>query len=83
MSIHDERNIAQAPRGDVSARFILDEATTLGIRVGIDGEELVMLAPVRVPYETQKWFATKLDEFRAEIIDFILRENAARTGVVS
>ena len=42
-----------------------------------------MLAPVRVPYETQKWFATKLDEFRAEIIDFILRENAARTGVVS
>ena len=80
MSIHDERNIAQAPRGVVTARFILDEAATLGIRVGTDGNELLMLAPVRVN-ETQKWFATKLDEFRAEIIAVIQRENAVRQGV--
>jgi hypothetical protein len=56
--------------------FLLREATALGLHVGTDGTEVVMLAPVRVPYETQKWFATKLDEFRAEVIAFIQRENA-------
>jgi len=61
-----------------TARFILDAATALGIAVGTDGNELVMLAPVRVPYETQKWFATKFDEFQTEVIDIIQRENAAR-----
>jgi len=68
----------QAPRGDVSARFILEAALGLGIRVGcaLDGSDLVMLAPVKVPSETQKWFSTKLEEFRAEIIAIIQRENA-------
>jgi len=64
-------------------KFILDAALELNIRIGTDGNELVVLAPVRVPYETQKWFATKLDEFQAEIIAVIQRENAARTEVVS
>lgn len=65
-----------------AALNLLNQALALGIRVGAapDGSELVMLGPVKVPYETQKWFATKLDEFRAEVIDIILRENAARTG---
>jgi hypothetical protein len=65
------------------ARFILDAALALGIRVGTDGEELVLVAPLKVPRETRRWFETKLDEFRAEVIDFIQRENAARPGAVS
>ena len=76
MSIHDERNIAQAARGVVTARFILDEAAALGIRVGTDGNELLMVAPLRVPREARRWFETKLDEYKAEVIDFIQRENA-------
>jgi len=67
-----------ATRGTCAA-FILNEAAGLGIRVGTDGNELVLLAPMRVPREVRRWFETKLDEFRAEIIDFIQRENAART----
>ena len=65
------------------ARFILEEATALGIRIGTDGTELVMLAPMRVPRETRRWFEIKLDEFGAEIIDFIQRENAAQPGAAS
>jgi hypothetical protein len=62
------------------AAFILREAQLMGIRVGTDGNELVMIAPMRVPRETRLWFETKLYEYKAEIIDFIQRENAARTG---
>lgn len=78
MSLHDRRDLTQAARGAVTAKaaFILDEATALGIHVGTDGTELVMLVPAKVPYETQKWFSTKLYEFREQIIDIIQRENA-------
>ena len=64
-------------------KFILDAALELNIRVGTDGTELVMVAPMRVPYETRRWFEIKLDESRAEVIAFIQRENAARTEGVS
>jgi len=82
MSLHDRRDLTQAARGAVTAKaaFILDEATALGIHVGTDGTELVMLAPMRVPREVRVWFEKKIDEYRAEIIDFIRRENAPRTG---
>jgi hypothetical protein len=63
--------------------FILDEATALGIRVGTDGRELVMLAPLRVPRETRRWFEAALDQHRGEVIKVIQRENAARTGMMS
>jgi hypothetical protein len=78
MSIPDQRELTQAPRGDVTARFILAEARALGIRIGAapDGSDWVMLVPRSVPRETRVWFARKLKEFRAEVIDLILRENA-------
>jgi hypothetical protein len=62
-----------------SARFILDEATALGIRVGAsdDGSEFVMVAPMRVPRETRRWFETRLEEHRAEVIE-IIQKNAGR-----
>ena len=69
------RSPTQAPRGDVTARFILDAASKLGIAVGcaLDGSELV--APLKVPRETRRRFERKLDEFRADVIDIIQREN--------
>jgi len=63
--------------------FILDEALALGIRVGTDGTELFMVGPLRVPYETRRWFEIKLNEFRTEVIDIIEQENAARPGAAS
>jgi hypothetical protein len=61
-----------------SAAFLLAAANSLNIKVGTDGTELVMLVPVKVPWETQKWFSTKLYEFKAEVIATILQENTAR-----
>jgi hypothetical protein len=59
-----------------AAAFILHAALELNIRIGTDGSELVMIAPLKVPRETRVWFEKKLDEFREEIIDFIKKENA-------
>ena len=59
------------------AEFVLREALALGIRVGTDGSELVMVAPMRVPRETRRWFETRLEEHRAEVIEAI-QKNAGR-----
>jgi hypothetical protein len=61
-----------------AVRDLLDEALDLGIRVGVapDGSEIILVAPLKVPYETRRWFENKLDEFRAEIIVIIQAENA-------
>ena len=56
--------------------FILREAQALGIRVGTDGTELVMLAPMRVPREVRRQLELALDEYREEVIDLIQRENS-------
>jgi hypothetical protein len=68
-----------------SAALVLDAALALGIHVGVapDGSEIVLLAPLKVPREVRKWFEHRIDEFRAEVIAVILRENAARTGAAS
>ena len=78
----DVRRLTQAPRAAVTARFIPDEATALGIRVGCDadGSELILVAPMRVPRAVRVQFEAALNEFRAEVIEIIRRENAARTG---
>jgi hypothetical protein len=75
-SLSRNQHPAQSNPAARSAEFILAEAANLGIKVGTDGDELVMLGPVRVPDALQKWFATKLEEFRDEVIDIIQRENA-------
>jgi hypothetical protein len=63
MSLPDDRRLTQAARAAGNARVILDAATARGIRIGTDGDDLLMLVPVRVK------------EYRAEIIDIIQREN--------
>jgi len=58
-------------------QFVLREALALGIRVGTDGSELVMVAPMRVRRETRRWFETRLEEHRAEVIE-VIQKNAGR-----
>jgi hypothetical protein len=65
------------------AAFILAEATALGIAIGTDGTEIVMLAPMRVPAETREWFYAQLYEHRAAVIDLIEADLAARMGATS
>ena len=65
------------------AVFVLREAQALGIAVGTDGTELVMLAPMRVPRDFRRWFEHWLNQFRDEVVDIVLRENAARTRATS
>jgi hypothetical protein len=59
------------------AAFILRETQLLGIRVGTDGSELIMIAPVAMPRTTRLWFENKIVEYRADVIAVIQRENAA------
>jgi hypothetical protein len=37
---------------------------------------LILVAPMRVPRDLRRWFETRLDELRAEVIEVIRRENA-------
>jgi hypothetical protein len=60
------------------ALFILEEAAALGIHVGTDGEDLLMIAPMRVPGDVRRWFETQLNEYRREIIAAIQRDNMDR-----
>jgi len=64
----------------LAATIILDTARALGIHVGcaLDGSELLMVAPLRVPREVRRWFEYWLDEFRDEVIGIIQREAEER-----
>jgi hypothetical protein len=68
---------------DCEAASILAEALALGIRVGTNGAELLMIAPLKVPREVHVQFEIALNKFRAEVIEIIQRENAARQGMRS
>jgi hypothetical protein len=80
MSIHDRQDLTQAARGDAVAKFILAEAANLGIGIATDGiSKLLIMGPPSVPRETRAWFMRKLREFRAEVIEIILREAGGRS----
>jgi len=49
----------------------------LGIKIATDGTELVMLAPLRVPQATRRWFEAALAEHRAAVIAAIQRGGRA------
>ena len=57
-----------------AARFILAEATALGMSVGTNGVELLLSAPLRVPRESRRTFEIALHEYRAEVIGIIMAE---------
>lgn len=66
---------------EIAARAILDKALKLGIHVGAapDGSELILVAPLKMPYETRRWFEIWLENFRDEAIAIITRENGGRS----
>jgi len=57
------------------AAFLLREARALDIRVGTNGEELVMLAPMKIPRATRRTLEIALDDYRQEVIALIMAEN--------
>ena len=57
-----------------AAQFILDEADSLGIRVGTDGTELALLIPLKLPRETRASFEAAAEANKAGIIELIARE---------
>jgi hypothetical protein len=60
-----------------TARFVLDEATKLGIRIGTNGtDDLLMIAPLRIPIASRRMFEEALEIYRTEIIDIVWREGA-------
>ena len=44
-----------------------------------DGSELILVAPMRVPYDVRRWFEIWLNEFRAEVIAVIQADAGGRT----
>jgi hypothetical protein len=59
-----------------TAAFILREASALGIRVGTNGNEVVLIAPLKVPTDVRREFERAIDQHRQEIIDQIMRGGA-------
>jgi hypothetical protein len=59
-----------------AAEFILREARAAGIRVGTDGTDIVLLAPLKISWDSRRTFEVAVDAHRQEIIDLIMAENA-------
>jgi hypothetical protein len=59
-----------------AARFILAESAALGIRVGSNGDDIVMIAPMRVPFASRRTFEIALEKHRDEIIGILIQEVA-------
>jgi hypothetical protein len=58
------------------AYFILKEAAAAGIRVGTDGDGLLLVPPRGMPHESWFSFERAIIEHQTEIIEIIRRENA-------
>ena len=58
------------------ARFILDAAVAAGIRVGTDGDELLLAPPRGMSHESWFSFERAIIRHRVEIIKIIMRENS-------
>jgi len=57
-----------------AAAFILREAKALGIRVGTNGDELVMIGPLRLPHDVRRSFEAALYEYKSEVIANIMAQ---------
>jgi hypothetical protein len=69
--------LAAQSTATLAATTILTAALKRG---GTDGDEILMLAPLRMPRDVRRWFEIWLNEFRAEVIAIIQADAAARTG---
>jgi hypothetical protein len=55
--------------------FILAEALKLDIRIGTDGDELLVIYPTKLPRETHRYFSRGIGEHREAIIAHIVAEH--------
>jgi hypothetical protein len=67
---HFESGYLRSARAEAAA-FILREAAALGIRVGTDGTEVIMLAPLRIPYACRRAIEDAIFAHKLEIIEHI------------
>jgi hypothetical protein len=61
--------------GDRHIARLLDAAKALDIKVGTNGDELTMIAPLRVPSEILRVFESEFEKHKQRVINFILIEN--------
>jgi hypothetical protein len=59
------------------ATFILRAAHAAGIRVGTDGKEVVMLAPLKIPRASRLAFEAAIHAHQDEIISLILAKQSS------
>jgi hypothetical protein len=55
--------------------FILAEALKLNVRIGTDGDELLVIYPRKLPRDTHRYFSRAIWEHREAIIAHIVAEN--------
>jgi hypothetical protein len=54
------------------AKFILDAALKLGIHIGArDAEDIILVAPMRVPRDVRRQFERAIYELRLEVFEVI------------
>jgi hypothetical protein len=57
---------------EAAAAFILAEATALGIALGTDGSELVVITPGHLPLAVRRSFQAAAGDYCDEIIEHLL-----------
>jgi len=66
------------PGAKARAAFVLREARRLNIRVGTDGDELLVVTPRGLPIPVCVSFSSALSDLREAVIAHILAENGRR-----
>jgi hypothetical protein len=62
------------------AQFILREAAAAGLKIGTDGTEVIMVAPLRMAWECRRSFERAIEAHQAEIIALIMAENSRHSS---
>jgi hypothetical protein len=62
----------RAIRRESAALFLLREALALGIRIGSNGDDVLMSAPLRIPRERRLSFEAAIQEYWHEIVALIM-----------
>ena len=57
------------------ARFLLEAADALNVKVGFYGTEVITVSTTRVPFAAIRWLEAELVKHKREVIAAIMREN--------
>jgi hypothetical protein len=59
---------------EATAAFIVAEATALGIAIGTDRDELVLIVPMSIPAATRRDFKEAVGNYADEIVAHLISE---------